>query len=855
MNDTWICAVALTLSFWLAGSTLLRCDRKSYRFHNFLGDNTLIARRSSAFLVANNAAPWRCRTTALGAGWGRTEHYTWNEDNKHVFVTVVVQPTIEADDIEVKIEPNSIHVLKKKSLVPLVSGNTKGSIDVDGSFWTIEETNGVRQLKLSLKKSEKEAAFWHGVIKNEVVQQQAYDAVQLHDVSISKSQSVEPGGVFWRREFPTIDAYQLQEILHRWMSRESTKEVPYGKPKLPVNVTFIHEGAGGKLIYASDHPEVDEYMEILVRPVITEDNKHSGGGSEVICVNSPTTHILSGELGVDQADSIKMSLGLLLQAFERDVHKLEGLIKHKQEEDDQFNYMGSAAFLDTENLQSYVRYHKELRKMSPSVKGIMHDPKKVYEDEEVGVKIDWNNTDAAPNVPPEENEHTKQLLVQQLTEAVKHTKKVQPEDTIKSLVTDVKQKLALSEKEYTQLMLDAEERISKENLFLEEKQKLVSHFKSVAAIDESQPSEGDLEVVSNSTPDVDTFDIAMKFPEGSVLAKKYETLSSVQKEQLRCRWKSNEKRLQLLITELMQSRPEKCATICNNYRDLLVSEDYPTLMRSYLCFNKAEGEHEKERLMFLNEFVLSLYKDHQIFLINDEKIQLLKIKKIMDWARSDLNDVNDMMMKNKQMFDTNFLCYLNLAISKEAEAMREENAVVPLQREGRDPRINPWLCILTIIHRAVTSLIKADMAEDVYMIGLICDFDNPKVRSYLLEFMLATMPRSDWKSFKDLIISASESLKNRPPEERNDLEGAAPHFVEAIMQLRDEVEKMIPDWVIDELLSEDDRRYMIENNRLKCPVLQLDLEPKKATPPATQIDHLGAVPSKVPQSIESEHNP
>eukprot|EP00371_Babesia_bovis_P002813 XP_001611460.1 hypothetical protein [Babesia bovis T2Bo] len=620
------------------------------------------------------------------------------------------------------------------------------------------------------------------------------------------------------------------------MSRESSDKIPYGKPKLPINITFIPEGAGGKLIYESKYPDLDEYLDVIVGPIDTKEKKYTGEGAQVTFINSPSTKIIQGQLGNEIADLTVTSLNTLLQNFERDVHKLDGLIKNRNSAKDTFDYMGSSAFIDTENLEPYIKYHEQIKEQTKGSR-LEPDPKKVFRDEATGVVIDWNKTSDDPTVSKEEDEKNKKVLLNTLTEAIKRTKRPQPEETIKDMVNNVKQALSLNNIEYDQIMIGTrkvKERISQEASMIEQQQKSVSKMKSFAQL------EGVDSLIESSKPDLtsetpdNSFDVAMAMPDSSMLAKKYASISSTQKEQLRKRWKSNEKRLKLLIAELIEAPQNKCPTICNNYIDLLISEDYPTLMKSYLRYNAIQNEQEKNRLTFLNEFVISLYKDQAIYLLHDEHLQLQKIEEIIQWALEDFQNLNDLLEENKHKYDVNFVSYLNLAISKEVERIKKQYGNTPLSEATAKSYEHPWLCLLTIIQRAIYSMAEADMAEDCYILTTIINFEDPLVRSYMLELFLATMPRSDWKAFKDLIISASNSLINKPPEERTDLKGTEPHFVEAVMQLRDEVEKMIPDWIIDELLSEDDRMYMIENNKRKSPLMQLQLEPKESTPDAAQ---------------------
>eukprot|EP00375_Theileria_parva_P000669 XP_763339.1 hypothetical protein [Theileria parva strain Muguga] len=81
----------------------------------------------------------------------------------------------------------------------------------------------------------------------------------------------------------------------------------------------------------------------------------------------------------------------------------------------------------------------------------------------------------------------------------------------------------------------------------------------------------------------------------------------------------------------------------------------------------------------------------------------------------------------------------------------------------------------------------------------------------MIEFILATMPRSDWKFFKHLVHSITQAFDNIPPKERE--MGRVPEWVpEACYQLRDDIESMIPDWLINELLSDNDKLLMQHND-------------------------------------------
>ncbi|EKX72925.1 conserved hypothetical protein [Theileria equi strain WA] len=760
-----------------------------------------VPKRISQIGFINTSIPWNLeyRINRIGSGWGFSDKYSWKENNEYVYVTVALDSCIKSSDLNIDIKKDSISVVKQGAKVPIMSGKTKGKINISDSLWTIEDLNNQKNLQITLKKAGSNIKNWFGVILGENVRCKQYGQTVQEEFD---AKCFEPNGIFWSKSL-NVKAAQLNELFSQWVSRDGDLMIPFGKPMTEVEFKYILSDSGGRLTFSDTN--LDEYMEIIIKS--TGENS-----SEILFVNSASTDLLTGKFGIDLRKKLLRSLNTFIEKFETDIQEVLALMATTKKEDE-YSYAGSSAFLSTDNIDSYNKYHESIRRqMRNSSNDTSSNSTAPFNDDELGISINW---DALPdkNVTKEENIEHKKRMINELTEAIRSVQKPKPVETMQSIIKNFKERLALNSEEYEGLWQNSIERIEKEVEQSKEQQNIISKAKTD---DDWFTNQINANIPINLSSG-DSFDEIMNNPiniDTCLLVKKYHSIKKTQREQLRKRWKSNEVRLKTLIIELFQAPESLISTICNNYTELLISEDYPTLMKSYLLNNEVKDDIEKERLKFLNEFVLSLYKDSELYVLQDEQFQLAKIRQICEWAINDYDKLNDYVEANKQQYDLNFMTYLKLAISKESEKLRESG----LLNEIPNPQTNTWLCILIIIERAITSLIEADMAEDIYIIGLIVTQKNADLRSYATELILATMPRSDWKAFKNLVISITDSLLSKPMEER-EAENMPLHVPEACHQLRDELEKMIPDWVISELLSESDRTFMKHNNVSTVPCI------------------------------------
>ncbi|ANQ07475.1 Uncharacterized protein PCOAH_00017170 [Plasmodium coatneyi] len=269
-----------------------------------------------------------------------------------------------------------------------------------------------------------------------------------------------------------------------------------------------------------------------------------------------------------------------------------------------------------------------------------------------------------------------------------------------------------------------------------------------------------------------------------------------EKEKMREKWKMNELRLNTLINELAYSEEDMIPTVCNNYRDVLLSDEYACLMQIRLEESPPTNEQEKRILKIINSFALSLYDDIKIVMEHEEKEHLKKIQLICEKAVNDEKGLNDFIESMKPLLDYSFLGYIKHAIRMEKRKIKMEN---------KDFREQPsdWLIILMIIQKGIYSILEKDIWEDVIHITTIICQEQPSVRKTMLTTMVASMPKADWIFFKDVIKTIYKCVQERKITANHFPD--FPHIPEAIFQLNYDIERILPDWFIKQMLDEYDK--------------------------------------------------
>ncbi|EUD68024.1 hypothetical protein C922_01636 [Plasmodium inui San Antonio 1] len=280
------------------------------------------------------------------------------------------------------------------------------------------------------------------------------------------------------------------------------------------------------------------------------------------------------------------------------------------------------------------------------------------------------------------------------------------------------------------------------------------------------------------------------------LYEMYSRSDQGEKQKMREKWKMNELRLNTLISELAYTEEDMIPTVCNNYRDVLLSDEYACLMQIRLQESPPKNVEEKKILKIINSFALSLYDDIKIVMEHEEREHLKKIQLICEKAVYDEKGLNDFIESMKPLLDYSFLGYVKHAIRMEKRKIK---------MEGKDFREQPsdWLIILMIIQKGIYSILEKDIWEDVINITTIICQEQPSVRKTMLNTMVASMPKADWIFFKDIIKTIYKCVQERKLTANHFPE--FPHIPEAIFQLNYDIDKILPDWFIKQMLDEYDK--------------------------------------------------
>ncbi|SOV78928.1 CS domain protein, putative [Plasmodium reichenowi] len=281
-----------------------------------------------------------------------------------------------------------------------------------------------------------------------------------------------------------------------------------------------------------------------------------------------------------------------------------------------------------------------------------------------------------------------------------------------------------------------------------------------------------------------------------------------EKKEMREKWRVNEMRLNTLIDELKYLDDNIIPTVCNNYRDVLLSDEYPCLMKIRLNEKPPQNQEEKKILQIVNSFVMSLYDDIKILMEHEEKEHLKKIQLICEKVIQDEKGLNEFIESMKPLLDYSFLGYIKHAIQ-----MEKKN----IQAQKKDFRQHPsdWLIILMIIQKGIYTILEKDIWQDVINISAIICHDNPAVRKTILTTMIASMAKADWIFFKDIIKTLYKSVEEKKLTANHFPD--FPHIPEAIFQLNYDIEQILPDWFIKEMLDEYDKS-IVEQMKSKKPL-------------------------------------
>ncbi len=267
-------------------------------------------------------------------------------------------------------------------------------------------------------------------------------------------------------------------------------------------------------------------------------------------------------------------------------------------------------------------------------------------------------------------------------------------------------------------------------------------------------------------------------------------------------------RLQMLVDELCQQPEERFSEIANFYKDILLSENFVTLVRDqlrsmasrYLDTKRSNQDTteveerigmEREVLGKLVKFAQLLLKEAQALGAELEAQQLEVIRSICNVAMDPKHEteeqtaeaLTDAVRDMRPMLDENFVAYLKYAIAEEEARLARAGLV-------DDPEHNRWLFVLKIIQEGVYAELAVGVQRYIDHISYVLRMDTKKERKELLSKLIDVMPSMDVRPFVKVVDNIAASLgQGRKGEFDTAVLGG---MTNKVLQLRRDVHELLP---------------------------------------------------------------
>jgi hypothetical protein len=301
---------------------------------------------------------------------------------------------------------------------------------------------------------------------------------------------------------------------------------------------------------------------------------------------------------------------------------------------------------------------------------------------------------------------------------------------------------------------------------------------------------------------------------------------------------SERSRLDIIVGEMWNQPEERFKEIAENYKDLLLSDNFVGLLKERLtemadrdvdAIRKGDDEyklnlevrHERERhiLGHLVTFAQLLLKEARALGAQLEAQQIEVIRSICkvamdpmytseeEIARALTNAVRDM----RPMFDDIFVAYIKYAVAEE-EGRLARGGVLD------DPEHNQWLNILKIIQQGVYSEIAKGINRYIEHIWYVLRMETREQRRALLSELIDVLPTMDVRPFVQVVDNVASSLGDAA---KGDIDpNALGEMTNKILQLHRDVHELLPPERIAAMAKDADewaakqRHRLIEQRRM-----------------------------------------
>jgi len=277
-------------------------------------------------------------------------------------------------------------------------------------------------------------------------------------------------------------------------------------------------------------------------------------------------------------------------------------------------------------------------------------------------------------------------------------------------------------------------------------------------------------------------------------------------------------KLDILLAELSSQPTERYQQITDEYRDLLLSDNFVPIVKTILSQKTLTDPKTKANLTRLIQSASLLLKEAQALGAELETMQLEVIRSICSVAMSPQHQtqeaqaqaLTDKVKELRPLLDETFVAYLKYAVAEEEAKLARRGLL-------HDPEANSWLFVLKIIREGVYAELAKSVNRYLEHIWYVLRMPTKKERRLLLQKLVDDMPSMDVRPFvrvvDDIVASLGQTVKGE--FDNGDVLGG---MTVELMQLKRDLKDILPQERINEMARAADdwmeeKRQMIQDQR------------------------------------------
>lgn len=278
-------------------------------------------------------------------------------------------------------------------------------------------------------------------------------------------------------------------------------------------------------------------------------------------------------------------------------------------------------------------------------------------------------------------------------------------------------------------------------------------------------------------------------------------------------------RLQMILDELWNQPDERFKEVAENYKDLLLSDNFVALVKERLTkmadrdlearakgtSSSLEADHTRERdiLGQLVIFTQLLLKEVRALGAELEAQQIEVIRSICKVAMDPSHvteeetamALSDVVRDLRPLFDDVFVAYLKYAVAEEQGRLARAGLL-------DDPDHNQWLFVLQIVQQGVYNEISKGISRYIDHIWYVLRMNTRTERRMLLEKLIDVLPTMDVRPFVQVVDNIVSSLGDAV---RGDFDPAGiGEMANKLIQLRVDVKELLPPERVNEMARDAD---------------------------------------------------